>query len=78
MLTLQTPEVLELSKQIKEKLKEADQYGNINVLSIYEFLFSVECFRTCRLSQLKMAIRIGYFSIMLVDLQYLGFFFFLG
>jgi len=26
---LQTPEVLELSKQIKEKLKEADQYGNV-------------------------------------------------
>ncbi|MFS7947141.1 hypothetical protein Hanom_Chr06g00544621 [Helianthus anomalus] len=24
----QTPEILELSKQIKEKLKEADQYGN--------------------------------------------------
>ncbi|GKV46117.1 hypothetical protein SLEP1_g53125 [Rubroshorea leprosula] len=24
-----TPEVLELSKQIKEKLKEADQYGII-------------------------------------------------
>ena len=29
LLGLQTPEVLELSKQIKEKLKEADQYGNV-------------------------------------------------
>lgn len=26
---MQTPEVSELSKQIKEKLKEADDYGNI-------------------------------------------------
>lgn len=36
LLGLQTPEVLELSKQIKEKLKEADQYGNVyNSLSSF-------------------------------------------
>lgn len=28
LVELQTPEILELSKEIKEKLKEADQYGN--------------------------------------------------
>lgn len=28
LIPLQTAEVLELSKQIKEKLKEADQFGN--------------------------------------------------
>lgn len=27
LVKMQTPEVLELSKQIKEKLKEADQHG---------------------------------------------------
>lgn len=29
LFNVQTPEVLELSKEIKEKLKEADQYGII-------------------------------------------------
>ena len=33
ILTLQTPEMLELSKQIKEKLKEADQHGNVYLSS---------------------------------------------
>ena len=32
LLNVQTPEVLELSKQIKEKLKEADQYGIVITL----------------------------------------------
>lgn len=38
----QTTEVLELSKQIKEKLKEADQYGiviTINTMQTPFFLF---------------------------------------
>ncbi|GKV25950.1 hypothetical protein SLEP1_g35323 [Rubroshorea leprosula] len=34
MLMLQTPEVVELSKQIKEKLKEVNQYGNIGSISL--------------------------------------------
>ena len=29
LFELQTPEILELSKQIKEKLKEVDQYGKL-------------------------------------------------
>lgn len=39
----QTPEVLELSKQIKEKLKEADQYGNVinTVQTLFIFLFGI-------------------------------------
>ena len=42
LINMQTPEVLELSKQIKEKLKEADQFGNsfvsicsLNLFQIY-------------------------------------------
>lgn len=34
LLKLQTSEVLELSKHIKEKLKEADQYGNVYRISV--------------------------------------------
>lgn len=30
LVKLQTPEILEMSKEIKEKLKEADQYGNLS------------------------------------------------
>lgn len=36
---LQTDEVLELSKQIKEKLKEADQYGIVQLLLRELFCF---------------------------------------
>lgn len=38
---LQTPEVLEMSKEIKEKLKEADQYGNLLNLVRLRFFFII-------------------------------------
>lgn len=64
-IALQTPEVLELSKQIKEKLKEADQYGNTCFLSMnFSFLLSV--LELVGLFQLKIAVGIGSFSICLL------------
>ena len=47
LIPLQTAEVLELSKQIKEKLKEADQFGNPFIWIIViltPFTFILKCF----------------------------------
>lgn len=42
LVQFQTPEVLELSKQIKEKLKEVDQFGNLYLIAILK-TFSLVC-----------------------------------
>lgn len=45
LVQFQTPEVLELSRQIKEKLKEVDQFGNLYLIAIFktELAFSLVC-----------------------------------